>query len=61
MATEPTLLEIFKNEIKNEQKMEEHIFWHPCNLELCISLQTPPYLVTSQILSISLKPSLGHD
>lgn len=39
-------------------KMEQHIFWH---LELCILLQTLLYIITSQILSVSLKSSLSLD
>jgi hypothetical protein len=58
---EPDPLKIFKNEIKNERKMEQHVFRHPGSLELRISLQTPLYLIIFPMLSISLKLSLSLD
>ena len=37
--------------------MEQHVFWHPGTLELCILLQTLLYLITFPILFVSLKCS----
>ena len=56
---EPAPLEIKKNEIKNEWKMEQYIFWHPSSLELHISQQALLYLIISTMPSVSLKSSLS--